>query len=100
MAESMPGMVHDHSAMNHSGGMAMRPMLVSQSCQPNCSIAERLAASRKIVPQLTVVESGAVILESATAKFVEPEFTEASSSDSGPPAATTAHFGSFSVLRI
>ena len=100
MAESMPGMAHDHSAMSHSGRKAIPPMLVSQSCQSNCSRAEGLAASRKIVPHVTVVESGAVILESSTAKFVEPQSAAAWSSDSGPPAPATAHFGSFSVLRI
>ena len=99
MAESMSGMAHDHSAMSHSGGKAIRPIFVSPSCQPSCARAERLAASRKIVPQVTVVGSGAMVLENATAKFVAPDSTAAWSSDSGPPASPTAYFR-FSILRI
>ena len=34
-ADAMPGMVHDHSAMNHRRVEAMNQMLVSQSCRSN-----------------------------------------------------------------
>ena len=32
------------------------PLLLSQSCQPNCVTAERFAVSRKVVPHVTVAE--------------------------------------------
>jgi hypothetical protein len=95
----MPGMAHDHSAMNHPRVQAMSPAMVSHSCQTNCAVAERLNTSRKIVPQVTVVERGAVVLDT-TADFASPDPAAAWSADNGPPAPPTAHGASFSILRI
>jgi len=77
----------------------MSAVLVSQSCQTNCVMAERLAASRKIFPQVTVVRSGAIVV-GTTAKFLAPDFTAAWGLDSGPPARPPARAASFSILRI
>jgi hypothetical protein len=96
---SMSGMAHDHSAMNHPRVQAMSPVMVSHLCQTNCVAAERLNASRKIVPQVTVVESGAVVLDTA-ADFVRPDPATAWSSDSSPPYSTSVYSASFSILRI
>ena len=95
----MPGMAHDHSAMNHPGVEAMTAVLVSQSCQTNCVTAERLNVWRKIVPQVTVVQGGTVVL-GTTAKFLAPDFTATWGLDSGPPAPPPANAASFPILRI
>ena len=98
-SDSMPGMAHDHSAMDHPGVEAVSAVLVSQSCQTNCVTAERLNVSRKVVPKLTVVQASAVVLKAA-AKFVASDPMAEWSADSGPPAPPTAHGVSFSILRI
>jgi hypothetical protein len=98
-SNSMPGMAHDHSAMNHPGVEALSAMLMSQSCQTNCITAERLNVWRKVVPQVTVVRSGAFTL-ATTAEFLAPDFTAVWGLDSGPPAPPPAHAASFSILRI
>lgn len=98
-SEAMPGMVHDHSAMNHPGVEATSPMLVSQSCRSTCVTAERLNVSRKVVPQVTVVESGLVVLD-ITAEFLMPDPASAWSSDNSPPSPRSASTASFSILRI
>jgi hypothetical protein len=98
-SDSMPGMAHDHSAMNHSGIETVGAVFVSQSCQTNCVTAERLNVWRKIVPQVTVVRNGAVVL-GTTAEFLAPDFTAAWGLDSGPPTPRPAHAASFSILRI
>jgi len=98
-SDTMPGMDHGHSAMNHPAFEDTRLVVVSQSCQTNCVIAERLNVSRKVGPQLTVGQAGAVVLEAA-AKFVAPDPAAAWSADSGPPAPPTARGASFSILRI
>jgi len=92
-------MVHDHSAMNHPGVEALSTVLMSQSCQTNCVTAERLNVWRKIVLQVTVVRSNAVVL-GTTAEFLARDFTGAWVLDSGPPAAPPAHAESFFILRI
>src|SRR5713226_7036180 len=38
-SDSMPGMAHDHSAMDHPRVEAVSAVLVSQSCQTNCATA-------------------------------------------------------------
>jgi hypothetical protein len=96
---SMPGMAHDHSAMNHPGVEAMTAVLKSQSCQTNCVTAERLNVWRKVIPQVTVVRSSAVVL-STTAEFLAPDVAAAWGLDSGPPARSPARAASFSILRI
>jgi hypothetical protein len=95
----MPGMAHDHSAMNHSGVEAMSAVLMSKSCQTNCVAAERLNVWRKVVPQVTVVRSGAVVL-STSAEFLAPDFTAVLGLDSGPPSRRPARIASFSILRV
>jgi len=92
-------MDHGHSAMNHPAFEGTRLVVVSQSCQTNCVIAERLNVSRKVVPPLTVVQAGAVALKAA-AKFVAPDPAAAWSADGGPPAPPTARGAAFSILRI
>jgi hypothetical protein len=77
----------------------MSAVLVSQSCQTNCVMAERLNVWRKVVPQVTVVESGAVVLDAA-AEFAAPDPAAAWSSDTSPPYSPTAYTASFSILRI
>ncbi len=98
-SDTMPGMVHEHSAMNHSAVEAMSLVMVSRSCETACVTAERLNASRKVVPQVTVVQSAAVVLD-RTAKFLAPGFTAAWRLYSGPPAPTLTCAASFSILRI
>ena len=98
-ADTMPGMVHAHSAMNHSSVEAVIPVLVSQSCRSNCVTTERLAASRKIVPQVTAVWSGAVAL-GATDEFLAPDTAAAWNVDGSPPFSPPAYAASFSILRV
>ena len=98
-SDSMPGMAHDHSAMNHPRVEAMSAVLVSQSCQTNCVTAERLAASRKIFPQVTVVRRGAVVV-GTTAKFLAPDPADAWILEGGPPSPHPPYVASFSILRI
>ncbi len=98
-SDTMPGMVHGHSALNHSGVEAMRAVLMSQSCQTSCVTAERLSVWRRVVPQVTVVRSSAVVLGTMV-EFVAPDFTAAWGLDSGPPTPPPAHAASFSILRI
>ena len=97
-SDSMSGMAHDHSAMNHPGVEAMKAVLASQACHTNCVAAERLTVWRKAVPQVTVVELGAVV-PNTTAKFVAPDSAAAWSSDSGPPP-PAAYAVPFRILRI
>ena|SRR2546428_9537345 len=97
--DTMRGMAQGHSAMNHTAVEDMNFVMVSQSCQTNCATAERLNVSRKVVPQVTVVQSGVVVLET-TAKLVSPDAAGAWSSDSGPPTPPAAYSASFSILRI
>jgi hypothetical protein len=98
-SDGMPGVVHDHSAMNHPGVEGMSAVLMSQSCQTNCVTAERLNVWRKVLPQVTVVRSHAVVL-GTTAAFLAPNFTAAWGLDSGPPVRPPARAASFSILRI
>jgi hypothetical protein len=99
VSDTMPGMVHDHSAMNHPAVEAMSLVMVSQSCQMSCVTAERLNASNKVVPRVTVVQTAAVLLDT-TVEFLVPGFTAAWGLDSGPPAPLPAQAASFSILRI
>ena len=98
-SDSMPGMAHDHSAMNHPGVDDMRAVLMSQSCRPNCVAAERLNVWRKVVPHVTVVQSGNVVL-GTTAKFLAPDSAAAWILDGSPPSPHPAYAASFSVLRM
>lgn len=98
-SDSMPGMVHHHPTMNHPGIKSMSPVLVSQSCQPNCARAERLNVSRNVAPQVKVVQHGAVVL-GTTADFLAPDPAAAWSLDSGPPFPPSGYAAPFSILRI
>jgi len=98
-SDSMAGMAHDHSAMNHPDVEAMSAVLVSQSCQTNCDAVERLNVWRKIVPQVTVVQSGTVVL-GTTAKFLVPDSAAAWILDGSPPSPHPVFVASFSILRI
>src|SRR5713226_10262245 len=95
-SDSMPGMAHDHSAMNHPDVDDMSAVLMSQSCRTNCVAAERLNVWRKVVPQVTMVRSSTVVL-GATAEFLAPDFTAAWGLDSGPPSRLPARIASFSI---
>jgi len=85
--------------MNHPGVEAVSAVLMSQSCQTTCFTAERLNVWRKVVPQVTVVRSSAVVM-GTTVEFLAPDFTAAWGLDSGPPIRPPAHVASFSILRI
>ena len=95
----MPGMAHKHSAMHHSGIGDITLAAAPQSCRTDCAVAERQNIARKVVPQVTVVQTGAVILD-ASPKFLDRDFETAWSLDSGPPSFRSAHTASYSVLRI
>jgi len=96
-SDAMPGMAHAHSAMDHPGVDAKSSVLVSQSCRANCDTAERLNVSRNVIPQVTVIQSGTVILD-IEAELLTPDPGSSGSSDSSPPSSASA--ASFSILRI
>jgi hypothetical protein len=100
-SDQMSGMPHNHSAIHHSGIGDIRLVVATQSCGTDCAAAERINISRKVVPQLTAVQTGAVVLLlDASSKFLAPQVVAAWSLDSGPPSLTSAHTPSYSVLRI
>ena len=98
-SDTMPGMAHNRSAMNYPAIQAMSLAMVSHSCQSNCVTAERLNASRKVVPQVRVVESGPLVLDT-TAEVAAPDPAAAWSSDNSPPYRPSAYTASFTILRI
>lgn len=97
--DPMPGMAHHHSAMHHSDIGDITLAVAAQSCGADCAVAERLNIARKVVPQLTVVQTGAVALE-ASSRFSGPHVENAWSLDSGPPSFPSVHTASYSILRI
>jgi hypothetical protein len=98
-SDPMPGMAHNHSAIHQYVVGDMIFVVGAQSCQTNCAVVEQLNISRKVVPQVTVVQTGAVVLD-ATSKFFAPHLEGAWSLDSGPPPFPSADTSSYSVLRI
>jgi hypothetical protein len=98
-SDPMPGMAHDHSAMHHSAVGETTLIVQARSCQADCAAAERLNISRKVVPRLTVVQTGAVVLD-ASSKFLGPHVEGSWSLDGGPPSLPSAHTASYSILRI
>ena len=98
-SEATPAMAHDDSAMNHPSVEAMGPGLVSQTCRTNCATAERLAVSRKVVPQVTSIQNGVVVLV-ARAKFLAPDPATSDFLDGTPPKTLSAYAAAFSILRI
>jgi hypothetical protein len=95
----MPGMVHNHSAMHHAVVGNVILVVGAQLCQTDCAVAERLSSSRKVVLQVTAVQTGATVLD-ASPKFLDRDLESAWSLDSGPPSLPPAHTASYSVLRI
>jgi len=98
-SDPMRGMAHNHSAMHQYVVGDMIFVVGAQSCQTDCAGVEQLNISRKVVPQVTVVQTGAVVLD-ATSKFFAPHLEGAWSLDSGPPPFPSADTSSYSVLRI
>ena len=95
----MPGMAHSQSLMHHAGVGGVTLIVQAKPCQADCAAAERLNISRRVVPQVTVVRTGAVVLD-ATSKFLAPHLETAWSLDSGPPFLPSAYTASYSILRI
>jgi hypothetical protein len=95
----MPGMAHNHSAMHHSDIGDMTLVVAARSCLTDCAVAERRNTSRKIVLQVTGVQTGAVILD-ASPKCLDRDPETAWSLDNGPPSFPSAHAVAFSILRI
>jgi|ERR1700722_11996189 len=98
-SDSMAGMGHHHSAMHHASIRDVTLVVEAQSCRTDCAVVEQLNISRKILPQVTMVQTGAVVLD-ATSKFLAPHLESAWSLDSGPPSLPSAYTASYSVLRI
>ena len=98
-ADSMPGMAHNHSAMRHSVVLAMTPVVEAQSCMTGCATAEPLNVSRKLVLQVTVVQTAAVT-PGKTFKSWARHVESAWSLDGGPPSVPSTYTASYSVLRI
>jgi len=98
-SNTMPGMAHDRSAMNHLSVEAVSAVSLSQSCRTNCATTERLNVWRKAVPEVTVVRSSAAVL-SKTIEFLAPNCIVVWGLDSGPPARHRIGAASFSILRI
>ena len=98
-SDPMPGMAHNHSAMHQYVVGDMIFVVGAQSCQTDCAVVEQLNISRKVLPQVTVVQTGAVVL-GTTSKFFAPHLEGAWSLDSGPPPFPSADTSSYSVLRI
>lgn len=95
----MPGMAHHHSAMHRSIDETMTLAVEGRSCKTGCATAERLNISRKVVPRVTAVQTGTVVLET-TSKFSAPHLESAWSLDKGPPSLPSAYTASYSILRI
>jgi hypothetical protein len=98
-SDPMPGMAHNHSAMHQYVVGDMTFVVGAQSCQTDCAVVEQFNISRKVVPQVTVVQTGAVVLD-ATSKFFAPHLEGAWSLASDPPPFPSADTSSYSVLRI
>jgi hypothetical protein len=98
-SDPMPGMAHNHSAMHQFVVGDMTFVVGAQSCQTDCAVVEQLKISRKVVPPVTVVQTGAVVLD-ATSKRFAPQLESAWSLDSGPPPFPSAYTSSYSILRI
>src|ERR1700730_9542639 len=96
--DAMPRMAHHLSAMHHANVGDVILVVEGQSCQKDCAVVEQFNISRKVVPQVTVVQTGTVVLD-ATSEFVAPHLESTWSLDSGPPSLRSA-CTSYCVLRI
>jgi hypothetical protein len=94
----MPGMAHNHSAMHRPTVEGISLAVLSQACATNCVNAELLNNSRKVIPQVTVVQRGVVVLGATS--FPAPHLVAAWSLDSGPPSLPSESVASYSILRI
>jgi hypothetical protein len=97
-SNTMPGMAHDRSAMDHLSVEAVSAVSLSP-CRTNCATTERVNVWRKVVPEVPVVRSSAVVL-SKTIEFLAPNCIAVWGLDSGPPAPHPVRAASFSILRI
>jgi hypothetical protein len=95
----MPGMAHDHSAMNHSPVGELTFVVQAHSCQSDCAVAEALNISRRVVPQVTVVQTSTIVRD-ASSTFLGPHLEGAWNLDSGPPFLPSQCIASYRVLRI
>jgi len=98
-SDLMSGMVHDHSAMHQSGIADITLVVAAQSCRADCAVAERQNIARKVVPQVTVLQTGPAVLD-ASAKFLDRDLDSAWFLDSSPPSFPTANTAVYGVLRI
>jgi hypothetical protein len=98
-SDPMPGMAHNRSAMHHSDMGDITLIVAAQSCRTDCAVAERQNIARRVVPQATVVQTGAVVME-ASSKFLGPHVEGAWNLDSGPPSFSSPRTASYSILRI
>jgi len=98
-SDSMPRMAHNHSAMHHASVGDVAFVVQAQSCQTDCAVAEQLNISRKVVPQLTVVQTNAVAPK-ASYKVLVPHVRGTWNLDTGPPSFPSGHTASYSILRI
>src|SRR5580658_5195049 len=97
--DSMPGMVHERSAVKGPTLDAVSPLLTSESCCPNCATAERLYLSRKIIAQARAFQTGVGPFDTAVT-LLALDTVAGSGSNGGPPAAPYARAAAFSILRI
>ena len=95
----MSGMDHNHSAKHHAAVDGICLAMLSHSCGTNCVNAELLNISRKVLAQVMVVQTGAVVLD-ATPKSLALHLVAVRSSDIGPPPIPFAFIRSYSILRI
>lgn len=98
-SDSMPGMAHHQPVMHHPGVRDVTHVMQAQSCQTDCAKVGRLNIPGKVVPQVTVVQTGAVVLD-RTSKFLAPHLESEWSLDSGPPSIPSPYAASYSILRI
>ena len=97
--DQMPRMAHNHSAMHPSGIGDTARVVAAQSCRTDCAVAERQNIARKVVAQVTVAQTGAVVLDVST-KFLNRDLESRWSLDSGPPSFPTACIVVYGILRI
>ena len=96
---AMPGMAHNHSATHHHALADVTAAVEAPSCQTECAKGERLSVARKLVPAVTRIPTGVVVLDT-TSKFLLARPVAAWSLDSGPPSAFLPHTVSHGILRI
>jgi hypothetical protein len=98
-SDPMPGMIHDHWAMNHTSIDGVIPTMTSQPCPSNCDAAELLSPSRRVVARVTVARTGIAVLDT-TARFLTPDIAGRWRPDGDPPAPTVGCPACFNVLRV